>query len=656
VLRLWTASILLLGLALTVLAWTPSSYGIVLSQLGAAESGLIWGEPQAIRSDEYAVWTPLIQASVHNDFRRHNDTSPYNEDLRNFNALPLWDWALPLKPSMWGFFTPMGPARAFAWSWALPLVAFLLGWERLFRRLGAGPIVAMAASGTLWTTGYVQTWWTTTGPLLAAWPWVLLAATAPWRPAIRLPIIAWTTATCLLAHLYPPLLISLAPVGAAVLFLTQADRQRLLIAAVGVALGTVLVLLYLGDVIPLMADTLYPGQRVSPGGSVPPRQLLDLVLPGLAAWRGESLLDGVNVCEAATLGTAAPLLILAALDRRACHRRWSQDPLWRRQITVLAVLSAIMLGWMVLPVPSWMGAVLGWHKVPPTRMVVAGGIVLVLLVLRLPTRVPKAGIWVLAWLWNLGHWADFNPVQSAEPLFARPETPILSTLQAQTDRDPRGWLVVPGFGGAVLNGQGFSAVSHVLIAPQVDWFSPYFPELSPGELRTLFQRFAHIQLYGGDEPELVRQDVVRVPLTVFGPALKPLGVHLDPDLSERFPEAGWIDQIIPGDPVVVTGWGLLDGTQDGRGLVIRSDWPIQRAHAQAMLRPDVAQASGDAGLGASGFRLELTLSGPAEGPLCIITEDPERGQNLVQQIGARELCADLRRQPKKHRRTFRSGG
>ena len=131
VLRLWTPLIVLLGLALTALAWTPSSYGVVLRQLGAPEAGLIWGEPQEIRSDEYAVWTPLVQATTRNSGARHNATSPYGEDLRNFNALPLWDWALPLKPAMWGFYGPLDPARAFAWSWALPLVAFLLGWERL---------------------------------------------------------------------------------------------------------------------------------------------------------------------------------------------------------------------------------------------------------------------------------------------------------------------------------------------------------------------------------------------------------------------------------------------------------------------------------------------------------------------------------------------
>ncbi len=640
--RLWTPLIVLLGLVLTALAWTPSSYGVVLRQLGAEDVGLIWGTPQPIRSDEYAVWTPLIQVAVHNEGARHNRTSPYGEDLRNFNALPLKDFALPLKPAMWGFFSPLDPARAFAWSWAVPLVAFLLGWERLFRRLGAEPTAAIAASGTLWMTGYVQTWWTTTGPLLAAWPWVVLAALAPWPARLRVPAIAWTTAVCLLAHLYPPLILTLALVGATLLVLTDASRRRWAETTLGVTFGIGAVVAYLWEVIPVMADTVYPGQRVSSGGGVPTAQALDLFLPGLSAWLGESRLSDVNVCEATTTGTLVPLLVLLAADRNALKNRWS-DPTWRRHTTVLLGLLTATLAWMLLPLPSWLGSPLGWHKVPPARMVIPAGIVMLLLALRVPTRPP---LWVLvttAWCWNLVHWASFNPVQDARPIFLPPETDTLHALRTAADEDPRGWLVVPGFGGAILNGLGLASVSHALVAPQADWFAPYFPDLGAGELRRFFNRYAHVQLYGGDDLVLSQQDVVRLPLGPFGGALEPLGVRTDPDLAMRFPAGGWIDRITPGPTTVVTGWGLLDGTLADRGLVLHTSWPIRNARAEPVLRPDVVRATGDRGLGASGFRLELDLTGPPSGPLCIITEDPERGRYLVQQVGKSDPCQALRR-------------
>lgn len=641
--RLWTPFVVGLGLALTALAWTPSSYGVVLRQLGAADAGLVWGVPQEVRSDEYAVWTPLTQVALNNDHQRHNTTSPYGEDLRNFNALPLHDWALPLKPAQWLLAAPVDPARAFAASWALALVAFLLGWERLFRRLGTGPIPAIAAAGALWTTGYVQTWWTTTGPLLAAWPWVVLAALAPLRPALRVPLIAWTAAVCALAHLYPPLLLSLALLGGVLLVLGGADRGRVLVAVAGVGLGAVIVGAYLWEVIPVMADTLYPGRRTSRGGDVPLRQVLDLVLPGLSAWQGESRLAGVNVCEATTAGTLVPLLALLAIDLGATRARWESDPVWRHQLQLLGGLLAAMGAWMLLPLPAWLGGLLGWHKVPPVRMVVPVGIGLLVLALRVPVRVPRGALVSAAWLWNLVHWGAFNPVQHAGPIFTPPRTETLAALDAQAAGDPRGWLVVPGYGGAVLNGLGHRAISHALVSPQHEWFRPWFPELSDGALRSAFQRFAHIQLSGGDTVELTHQDVVRVPLATFGPALKPLGVRVEPDLSGRFKPAGWIDRITQGDPVVITGWGLLDGTAEDQGLRVRTRWPVRSAQATPVLRPDVVQATGDAGLGAAGFRLELSLTGPAEGPLCIVTDDPERGQHLLQQVGAADPCRDLSR-------------
>ncbi len=645
-LRLWTPLIVALGVALTALAWTPSSYGVVLRQLGAEGEGLVWGTPQVVRSDEYAVWTPLTQAAVRNDGARLNATSPYGEDLRNFNALPLWDLALPLKPAMWGYFAGLDPPRAFAGSWALTLVACLLGWERLFRRLGIPPVAAIAASGALWTTGYVQTWWTTTGPLLAAWPWVVLAALAPWPAAVRIPLVAWTTAVCGLAHLYPPLLLPMALVGAAALTLADADRRRWLDTAAGVALGAALVLAYLWEVVPIMADTVYPGQRVSSGGGVPVRQALDLLLPGLSAWLGQSLLPETNVCEATTAGTLLPLLALLATDRKALNERWA-DPRWRRHTQLLLGLLAACCAWMLLPLPSWLGLPLGWHKVPPVRMVVPAGILLLVLALRLPVRVPLAGLATAAWVWNLIHWGGFNPVQHAGPLFTVPQTPAVQALSAQQEADPRGWLVVPGFGGAVLNGLGYRSVTHAFAAPQTDWFAAHFPELGAGELRRVFHRFGHVQLAAVDAPEVVRQDVVRVPLDRFGPALKRLGVRLDPGFDTRLKAGGWIDRISPGDPVVVTGWGLLDGTQEDRGLLLRTDWPIRQARALAVLRPDVAQASGDPTLGASGFRLELDLSGDPVGPLCIVTEDPDRGRHVIQQVGRADPCRDLQR---RHRR------
>ncbi|RZI72595.1 MAG: hypothetical protein EOP13_14620, partial [Pseudomonas sp.] len=73
---------LCLGVFYVSQCWSPSSYGLVLRQLEVADAGLVWSRPRPIRSDEWAVVTPLTQAAVRNDFQRINQSSYYKEDLR----------------------------------------------------------------------------------------------------------------------------------------------------------------------------------------------------------------------------------------------------------------------------------------------------------------------------------------------------------------------------------------------------------------------------------------------------------------------------------------------------------------------------------------------------------------------------------------------
>jgi hypothetical protein len=76
-------AILVLEMAYIGKTWSPSSYGHVLVRhLGYADGGPDVGKLQLIRSDEWAVVTPLTQATVNNHFERYNRTSLYGEDLR----------------------------------------------------------------------------------------------------------------------------------------------------------------------------------------------------------------------------------------------------------------------------------------------------------------------------------------------------------------------------------------------------------------------------------------------------------------------------------------------------------------------------------------------------------------------------------------------
>lgn len=72
--------------------WSPSSYAYFLKyHLGYVDIKPDFGEARPVRSDEWAVVTPMTQATVNNDFKRFNKTSLYEEDLRINYGLPIAD-------------------------------------------------------------------------------------------------------------------------------------------------------------------------------------------------------------------------------------------------------------------------------------------------------------------------------------------------------------------------------------------------------------------------------------------------------------------------------------------------------------------------------------------------------------------------------------
>lgn len=391
--------VLIAGLVYTAFAWTPSSYGVALSGIGAPGEGLVFGEPQPIRSDEWAVWTPFVQIAVGNGFERFNALSPYAEDLRNFNALPLLDWGLAFKPQFWPFFA-IDPAWAFSFSHSVFIVLFLIGYYRLFVTFGFTQGWSAAAASLMFFTSYAQFWWTTTGPLLAIFPWLLLAAQArlPWL--LHAALMAYLTAFWLLSHLYPPVIIPLAFAGGALLlaFRPEVLRPRTLLPCLaGVAAGVGLTWLYLHEPIRLMAATVYPGSRSLAGGGVPLPLYFAQFFPFLVSTDDYKDLLNLNICEVATGGSYLLLLVMIFLDygRLATVLR-DGGPARRdllRQLALPFTAFALMSVWMLVPVPNSWGRFLLWDKVPGNRMVFAAG----LLLLTVSLTLLRAGTVRLSW-------------------------------------------------------------------------------------------------------------------------------------------------------------------------------------------------------------------------------------------------------------------
>ena len=151
--RFWyalAAGAFLFGCAYVGLGWSPSSYAIVLRELGETDTGLIAGIPRAERGDEFAWQTPLLQMTLRSHFQRFDRTPSYFEDLRTLYAMPIRDWALIFKPQFWLFFIAP-PAIAYSFYHFLLIAMFIAGFAILFvylggRELGGGEAVLAAAA------------------------------------------------------------------------------------------------------------------------------------------------------------------------------------------------------------------------------------------------------------------------------------------------------------------------------------------------------------------------------------------------------------------------------------------------------------------------------------------------------------------------------
>lgn len=399
-------------------AWSPSSYALALRYFDVADTGLVAGTPRDVRADEWAVFTPQLQATVNNGFQRYNVTSFYKEDLRWIYALPIRDWGMVFKPTLWGYFL-LDPALAFSLHYYLLLAMFLSGYLLLFLRLGASWPHAISLAGLLLFSAYAQTWWTALAPTLGMFPWLLLLARGgAGRPWMLVPLY-WTGVAWALAFFYPPLLIALALVGAGLLwYMRPVPTPRnwpigLLLAA---AAGAATVGAYLFDYLAATWPTHYPGQRLTTGGAVTWQVWLSQFMPSLWIGPGYAPLISDNVCAIASAGSWYLVAALCLLDHASLARRVREKPALLLALAPLALGLLAMWAWMLLPLPGWLGAPLLFNRIPPERMEFPAALALLCLIYlairiggvrtSLPRMIVFSVVMIALWLagngWTMG--------------------------------------------------------------------------------------------------------------------------------------------------------------------------------------------------------------------------------------------------------------
>lgn len=665
-------------------AWSPSSYAYALKNIYAyqdIEPSL--GKARSIRADEWSVVTPLTQATVRNGFERYNKTSLFQEDLRINYGLPIADWGLAFKPTMW-LYGLVNPAYAYSFHWFAIFALFITGYAFLFKRFGASNATALLLSFGLYFTGFSQFWWSEKGPIIAIFPWVIMPFWLSLRLHWQLIWFYYAAVFWLLTNFYPPVQISLAFVG---LVLLVAGKPRLFQPRTLVWVGLAAALaagtagLYLYDYLSATSATIYPGSRHSMGGGVSDRFMLSWIFPSINfSWVYNSLI-GLNMSEIGTVGMYYYVAVLFFLDHRNIGLLWS-DTTKRRIFLVLLAGFAVQFVWMVLPIPSVFGKVLLWDHVEPARMQYASGVLLTIIVLYLAnvlgltlslSRLLLLSIFIVAGWWffkfpletrrgeNLffvfplvllyllvrkykshSHEAlalaslifgavlfgRFNPLQSAWPIFNLQPNEVVKYLQEQEKKND-GVLVFPQLHAATANGLGFRSLSHTNAVPPMAFWEKHFADIPAEERNLIFNRYAHVVPDLMPHPRLQQTDAVQVPMDRFMQIAHADVVTGYPDTLST--DGGFERGAQYPTALVLHGWAGWTSDPDAHGMEVITE-PITGGHVQLtpIVRPDLPQNTQNRVPVLNGFKIMIPHPDQAP-PRCItlISLDKRTGERKL---------------------------
>lgn len=685
----------------TIAAWTPSHYAQAARFLGQAHAGPLLGDARPVRSDEWGVTTPYYQIAVASGLGANDVISPYHEPLKAYFALPSRDWSMAFKPDLWGFLV-LDPANAYALHYALLAASALLGAFLLLRQLGCSPGVAAPVAAMIFFSQFVQVWWSNNAQVLglAWWPAAAFLWRGPWP--LRLAAIFYACAVWLIGQLYPPLIIAtaLAMAGAVAAFRPEALRPgRLAPALIAAGAGIGVAWLHYGDLVQVMAASVYPGHRYSDGGGTPPLLLAAHLFPHLLTQRFEPIpLWPSNACEIAVAGSFLPLAMACFCDGPALVA-WARER--RLALTVWAAGLALMLAWMLAPIPAEAAPLL--NLTPPRRLVWGFGLLLLIgLAVAADAQVWRLGrrrilvfsaivlaawavsklalahrpiefdrfdlIVVLALLLAIGlrklapglldarsavlgacalaaaaSFGTFNPVQSAKPIFRPPPSAAIEAFRAYARANPKGVVVAPGLYASILNGVGVPAVNHTLLQPQPAAFRALYGDMDPAARQVVFNRYAHLMPAMVWAPALVQEDVIAIPPDPFAIPL-PVAAQAPGPGPARVTGA---IEAATATPLGSGRWGVLvDGWADWRGVspdqrlgvsLSPAAGRIVSASAFRLPRPDLAQGCGEPALFAAGFGLRLVIEGGAGAP-----EASQLILSAIDEGGVRSLGAPRR--------------
>lgn len=290
-----------------------------------AEEATLFGKPRWIRSDEFGVTTPKYFSQEANDFRfysRQMSISPTNMVMDYYS--PVWDWTVIGKPFNWGYLL-FSNEIGLSWYWcgeiillfmtALEMCLILTGGQRRVSLLGA-VLIALSPEIQWWVIPQLPLALFYAMALFCTCYWFTSASGTAGKAASSLVLIMMSIGFVLSVlpavqvpafYLDIALLITCFRRDRERLSFTRKDLPRLIlsISVIVVILG-IFALKSIDD-FPRVFNTIYPGKRVSTGGT----REVDALFPDLSSlfipYHASTYL---NNCEVSCFIHFAPFLML----------------------------------------------------------------------------------------------------------------------------------------------------------------------------------------------------------------------------------------------------------------------------------------------------------------------------------------------------------
>ena len=390
---MFTALVLLVSCLFVGMGLTGSSLslGQASSPIIEMDGTNIMGQDQPIRSDEWMVQTPLAIAQFNHVPRFPVVNRNIGEDGRNMmvtsmTSVPVAHITALAKPATWGFFV-FDLRRALSWNWIFPIVSCFLVLAFVLNRL----------SETHWKQGFLFSALFCCAPYVVAWsfwpaytvffPCVIflcalkILTTSSVSKLITLGVLSGIAIAGFFLILYPPWQVSVGYVFVA-LTLGVLIRDKLYkrltmprvityLSSAGVA-GIIIAAWWLdaSETVQAMAQTVYPGQRLTVGGTA----TLPLVLRGFTNIPTLLQLNSLmsNQSEIASfyylLLPLAALVALRAVQNSLSAVEWS-----------LTAICGVLLYYMFVGLPANLAKYSLWGSSSPYRADLALGLACLML-------------------------------------------------------------------------------------------------------------------------------------------------------------------------------------------------------------------------------------------------------------------------------------